>query len=212
MHRLRVILVDDHPIVRAGLRHFLEQAPDIECVGEATSGEEALAQVAKTSPDVLILDMEMPGLTGVEVARQLQARGSHVRVLALSAYDDVEYINGVLEAGAAGYLLKDEAPASILEAVRGVGYGQTGWVSALVAGRLMRPCQGPAGAPGRGLTPRQLDVLRMVAKGKTNKEVARALGLSETTVEKHLAAAFSTLDATTRAEAVARAMRLGLLQ
>src|SRR5947207_4195665 len=138
MSAIRVVLVDDHPVVRAGIRHLLEQAPDLTVAGEASDGVEALHLAAELAPDVLLLDMELPGLSGVEVARRLQAAGSPVRVLALSAHDDPQYIFGLLTSGAAGYLTKDEAPQTIVEAVRGVARGEKGWLSRRVTAKVMQ--------------------------------------------------------------------------
>jgi DNA-binding NarL/FixJ family response regulator len=120
MRPIRVALADDHPVVRIGVRSMLEKAPDIVVVGEASDGAGALCLVAELAPDILLLDVEMPGMTGIEVARQLQASGSPVRILALSAYDDAQYIAGLLASGAAAYLTKDQAIEMIVEAVRGV--------------------------------------------------------------------------------------------
>jgi DNA-binding NarL/FixJ family response regulator len=129
MAAIRVALTDDHPKVRASIRHLLEQAMDIVVVGEASDGAEALRLVADLAPDILLLDVEMPGMSGVEVARRLKAAGAPVRVLALSAYDDEQYVGELLATGAAGYLTKDEAPEAIVEAVRGVARGEKGWFS-----------------------------------------------------------------------------------
>lgn len=132
----RVILADDHPKVRAGIRNLLEKAPDIEIIGEAGDGEEALRLVEDLSPDVLLLDVEMPLMTGVEVARRLKEEGSSVRILALSAYQDRQYIQGMLANGASGYLTKEEVPEKIVRAVRGVARGEEEWVSRRAANRL----------------------------------------------------------------------------
>ena len=129
---IHVVLTDDHPVVRSGIRQLLEKTADIVVVGEASDGAEALRLVSELSPDVLLLDMEMPGETGVQVARQLQAAGSPVRILALSAYDDEQYIAGLLASGAAGYLTKDEAMEMVIDAVLGVARGEIGWLSARV--------------------------------------------------------------------------------
>ena len=120
MRPIRVALADDHPVVRIGVRSMLEKAPDIVVVGEASDGAGALCLVAELAPDILLLDVEMPGMTGIEVARRLQASGSPVRILALSAYDDAQYIAGLLASGAAAYLTKDQAIEMIVDAVRGV--------------------------------------------------------------------------------------------
>jgi DNA-binding NarL/FixJ family response regulator len=120
MRPIRVALADDHPVVRIGVRSMLEKAPDIVVVGEASDGAGALSLVAELAPDILLLDVEMPGMTGVEVARRLQASGSPVRILALSAYDDAQYIAGLLASGAAAYLTKDQAIEMIVDAVRAV--------------------------------------------------------------------------------------------
>jgi DNA-binding NarL/FixJ family response regulator len=132
MRPIRVALADDHQVVRIGVRSMLEKALDIVVVGEASDGAEALRLVAELAPDILLLDVEMPGMSGVEVARRLQASGSPVRVLALSAYDDAQYIAGLLASGAAGYLTKDEAIELIVDAVRGVARGERGWLSTRV--------------------------------------------------------------------------------
>jgi DNA-binding NarL/FixJ family response regulator len=137
-----VVLADDHALVRTAIRQLLERAADIEVVAEANNGIQALRLVDELSPDVLLLDMEMPGLNGVEVARKLRAAGSPVQILALSAYDDKEYIQNMLADGAAGYITKEEAPQILLEAVRGVARGEVGWVSGRVASRMSGWSQG----------------------------------------------------------------------
>ncbi len=133
METIRVVLADDHPLMRRGICCMLNKKEDIEVVGEARDGYEALSLVHDLNPDVLLLDMEMPGLQGMEVAKELEAAGSSVPILALSAYDDKQYILGILATGAAGYLTKEELPETIVSAVRGVARGESGWVSERVA-------------------------------------------------------------------------------
>jgi DNA-binding NarL/FixJ family response regulator len=209
MCRIRVVLADDHPIAREGLRTLLEKTDDIEVVGEAGDGVEALTMVAQFAPDVLLLDMEMPGLIGVEVARQLQANGSGVRILALSAHNDDQYIKDTLASGAAGYLIKEEIPQTIVEAIRGVARGEQGWVSRQVAAHMMAWTQEGAASAAQ-LTPRELQVLGLVVQGKTNQEIGLALGVSDKTVEKHLDSIFTKLHVSSRVEAAVWAVREGL--
>ena len=130
MKRVRVVLADDHAGVRGMVREILKAAPELEVVGEAGNGVEALEVVQACQPDVLLLDMEMPLMNGVQVAARLKAVGASVRILAISAYDDRSYIEGVLESGAAGYVLKDDLPGNLIEVVRGVAQGRKGWLSA----------------------------------------------------------------------------------
>ena len=132
----RVVLADDHAGLRSSIRTILERAPDIAVIGEASDGLQALRLVEALAPDVLLLDMEMPGLKGVEVAQRLKAAGSPVRILALSSYDDKQYILGSLANGALGYLVKEEAPEKIVAAVRGVARGERGWVSQRIAEQM----------------------------------------------------------------------------
>ena len=209
MTAIRVLLADDHPITRGGIRDLLDKAVDIEVVGEAGDGAQALRLVGELSPDVLLLDMEMPGIKGVEVARQLQAARSPVRVLALSAYDDLEYIQGVLSSGAAGYLTKEEVPQTIVEAVRGVARGEQGWLSRRVAAQMAAWTQGESGRTE--LTKRELEVLQRVAEGGTNQEIGLALGISDKTVEKHMESIFGKLGVASRVEAAVYAVREGLV-
>ncbi|MBE0699561.1 MAG: response regulator transcription factor [Anaerolineaceae bacterium] len=136
MSRIRVLIADDHAIMRVGIKNILSRSKDIFVVGEANNGAEAINLVHELNPDVLVLDMEMPVMDGVEVARRLQAMNSPVRILVLSAYDDRQYIIEMLKMGAAGYLIKDEAPEVIVEAVQGIANGEEGWISRKAAVRL----------------------------------------------------------------------------
>lgn len=207
-----VLLVDDHPVVRAGIRNLLEKAVDITVVGEASNGEEALRLVKELNPQVLLLDMEMPGINGSEVAHQLQASGSTVRILALSAHDDKQYIQELLANGASGYLVKEEVPEAIVEAVRGVARGEQGWVSRQVAAQISNWMRADSTPHNRmGLTGREAQVLHAVVDGKTNQEIGLLLGISEKTVEKHLEGVFTKLGVASRVEAAVHAVREGLV-
>jgi DNA-binding NarL/FixJ family response regulator len=210
MSPIRVILADDHPVVRNGIRHLLEKAIDIEVLGEASTKGEALALVQEMKPDILLLDMEMPDLNGREVAAKLQQMGSPVKILALSAYDDPVYIRELLESGAAGYLVKEEAPETIVEAVRGVSHGEQGWVSRRIAAQMVSWVRGDE-AERSQLTPREVDVLRLVVDGNTNQSIANSLGISEKTVEKYMDAIFTKLNVSSRVEAAVYAVRIGLV-
>jgi DNA-binding NarL/FixJ family response regulator len=205
-----VILADDHPVVRAGIRNLLEEAPDIVVIGEASDGKEALRMVEELKPDVLLLDMEMPGISGAEVAHELMASGSTVHILALSAHDDKEYIQELLANGASGYLVKEEVPNAIVEAVRGVSRGERGWLSRRIAAQMSAWMQ-EGEQDRKGLTTREVEVLQAVVAGKTNQEIGLALGISEKTVEKHLEGVFSKLQVASRVEAAVRAVREGWL-
>jgi DNA-binding NarL/FixJ family response regulator len=209
MPSTRVLLVDDHPVVRAGIKNLLEQAPDIEVVGEASTGREGLKLVEELEPDILLLDMEMPDISGNEVAQRLQELGSSVRILALSAHDDKQYIQELLSSGAAGYLIKEEVPEIIVEAVRGVARGERGWVSRRVAAQMSTWMQDEEQNSRRGLTSREIQVLQAVVAGKTNQEIGLSLGISEKTVEKHLEGVFAKLEVASRVEAAVRAVREG---
>jgi DNA-binding NarL/FixJ family response regulator len=214
MAPIRILIVDDHPVVRLGIRHLLDSQSDICVVGEAGDGFEALRLAKELHPDVILLDMEMPGMNGNQVVRQMQADGLHLPVLALSAHNDRQYIQEILSNGAAGYLIKEEVPAILTEAIRGVARGEQGWVSRSVAVQLtawMRE-DGNEDSSWRNLTPRELEVLNEVAGGKTNQEVAFNLKISEKTVEKHLRGIFTKLRVESRVEAAVRAYRLGIIK
>ncbi len=205
--KIRVLLADDHPTLRLGLRVLLDREPDIEVVAEAESGEEALAKILALQPEVAVLDCQLPGLSGPAVARELQRRGLPVRILALSAYRYEHYIWGMLEAGAVGYLLKEEAPeaivATIRSAVQGGMYfspGVADLVKALLEGR------GPV-----QLTKREREVLRLMAEGLSNKEIAVRLGVSERTAAFHVSNVLQKLGAASRTEAVVRAKERGMI-
>lgn len=207
---IRVLLVDDHPVVRTGIRTLLETAADIEVVAETSGGEEVFVLLERLTPDVLLLDMEMPGLSGVEVAARLKKADLGVRVLALSAYDDEEYISNLLQSGAAGYLTKEEAAESIIDAVRGVARGEEGWFSRRAVAQLSALSRQPKVADPL-LTKREQQVLAAVAAGMTNQEIGAKLGISEKTVEKHLGAVFTKLNVSSRVEAAVQAVQRGLV-
>lgn len=206
MDKIRIMLADDHPVARAGIRRFLNKATDIEIIAEAADGNQALELAKKLVPDVLLLDIELPGLKGMEVARELQAAGTPTKILVLSTYDDKQFIFGLLGNGAAGYLTKEEVPETIVDAVRGVARGEKGWVSRRVAA-IMSAWTQTDEVTSKSLTPRELDVLKWVVKGKTNQEIGMELGISQKTVEKHLESVFAKLKVTSRVEAAVLAVQ-----
>ncbi|MCA9980898.1 MAG: response regulator transcription factor [Anaerolineales bacterium] len=210
MSAIRVLIVDDHPVVRGGIRNMIESegGTSIEVIGEAGSGHEALEMVASLLPDVVLLDMEMPDMSGVEVARRLKDARTGVRILVLSAYNDPQYIRSLLNHGAAGYLIKDEAPEFIVEAIQGVYRGQEGWLSRTVAAQMTVWARGDQ--EDFGLTPREMQVLRGVVEAKTNLEIGLDLGISDKTVEKHLESVYNKMGVSSRVEAAVMSVRQGL--
>ncbi len=205
MEEISVVIADDHPVVCKGIHELLNNAPGINVIGEAHSGENALRLVKELMPDVLILDIEMPDINGVEVVNRISSQSLPVKVLGLSSYDDREYISQLLSLGASGYLIKDEMPENIIDAVRGVARGEKGWVSRKVAAMLGQMLE--VKEDGNHLTPREIDVLRLVTQGKTNAEIGYELGISEKTVEKHLDTIFRKMGVVSRVEAAVRAVR-----
>jgi len=208
MDAIHVLIVDDHPAVRLGVRTLLEKGGDIQVTGEVGTGDEALRLVNAKLPDIVLLDMELPDMDGPQVAAQLKEKALPVSIIGFSAYDDIEYIQAMLDAGMAGYLVKDEAPEIILEAVRAVARGERGWFSRRVATQLARWVKGTY--LRLGLTQREIEVCQILAQGKTNDEIGRALGISEKTVEKHLEGIFPKLGVFSRVEAAVRVVRAGL--
>lgn len=199
---IRVLIADDHPVWRRGIRMLLEAEADIEVVAEAASGQEALRLIRSLRVNVVLLDMEMPGVSGVEVARTVKREALPVRVLALSSYDDAAYVSGLLENGAFGYLTKDKPASMILEAVRAVAQGEGRWFVMPKA----------AADPAPGLSEREREVLALLSEGMSNGEIARALFISENTVRHHLASLYAKLGVSSAREAVAWAWRHGFVQ
>jgi len=211
VNKLRVVVADDHPIVRLGICNALREEPDIEIVGEASNGPQALRLVEALRPDVLILDVQMPGMDGVAVARQVRARCPDTRILILSAYALDRYVFGALSEGVDGYLLKDDAVEHVVGAVRTVAQAQT-WLSPPVAGKVVQRTVGhePLG-PDR-LTKREMEVLRLMVQGRSNAEIAESLYITERTVRFHVSNIFAKLGVSSRIEAVTQAVRLGLVE
>ncbi len=207
---IRVVLADDHPLMRAGIRGELEKTDDIVVVGEASDGLEALRLVTEHAPDVLLLDVEMPGMTGIDVARRLQTMEVRVQILALSAHDDEQYVFGLLESGAAGYLVKEEVPETIIEAVRGVAHGEEGWLSHRVTAKIMkRRTTQVQPAEADLLSDRERDVLRLIAQGHDNHQIGKRLFISESTVKSHCNRIYSKLGVRNRVQAAAWAWQRG---
>jgi DNA-binding NarL/FixJ family response regulator len=207
--KIRVVLVDDHAVVRAGIRQFMERAPDIQVVGEAEDGEEAKTVIQEQQPDVAVLDIQMPKMSGIEVTRWLRANFRQVGVLVLTAYDDDPYVLTVLQAGANGYVLKTASPRDIIQAVRDVHTGKSA-LDAVIAQKLVAQIARQAESqPIEQLSERELEVLALTAKGYTNKAIGAQLKISDRTVQGHLAHIFNKLQAGSRTEAVMRAVSLG---
>lgn len=213
MRRVRVLLADDHMLVRAGLRKLLESMPDIEVVGEVGDGLAVLALVAELQPSLVLMDIAMPGLNGLEATARLAKEWPAVRVLILSMHQTEEYVRQALRYGAAGYLLKDAAPAELDLALKAVLRGETYLSSAVSKGVLNDYVQRLRGdSPvGAKLTPRQREVVQLVAEGLSTKEIARRLDLSVKTVDTHRSQLMKQLDIHEVAGLVRYAMRVGLV-
>ena len=208
----RVVLAEDHDQVRSGIRHMLERNQDITVIGEASNGIQAIDMVEELKPDVLILDMEMPLLGGAEVADYLRNRNSKVRILVLSAHDDQQYIRGMLKRGAAGYLVKEEVPETLVNAVRGVAHGERVWVSKSIAERMKRWERKDSNPSNElWLTGREKQVLRLLSNGSSVNDIAREMDISHTLVQRHIDTLCTKLGVTEREQLLETAKRKNYL-
>ena len=209
--QIRVLLADDHAVVRAGIRQFLESTDDITVIAEADDGQEAKDLIEEHQPDVAVLDIQMPKASGIDVTRWVRGNHREVGVLILTAYDDDPYVMAVLQAGANGYVLKTASPQEIIRAVRDVHAGNSALDAEIIQKMVAQVSSGIQDQPVEKLTDRELEVLTLVAKGYTNKAIGLQLGISDRTVQGHLAHIFSKLQSASRTEAVMRAVSLGWL-
>jgi DNA-binding NarL/FixJ family response regulator len=205
---IRVVVVDDHAIVRTGLAQLLDGADDIEVVGLAADGAEAQQTVQRLDPDVVLMDLQMPGVDGVSATRGIVESGAKAEVVVLTSYSDGERIVAALDAGAVGYLLKDADPADILTGIRAVSRGESP-IHPRAARQLLSARAQPAAGPTQ-LTPRELEVLGYVRQGLANKQIARRLGISERTVKAHLTSVFQRIGVADRTQAALWAERNGV--
>ena len=206
---IRVIIAEDHTLVREGTLEILEREQDIQVVGEAARGDDAVRQALEHNPDVLLMDMRMPGMNGIEATREVSAQAPSVKVLILSAHEDEDYVREALAVGASGYLLKTAPGRELVEGIRAVASGST-ILSPELTRKLAQARLEPARASDR-LSSREFAVLRLIAQGRANKEVALELGISLRTVEGHLHNIFEKLRVGSRTEAVVHAVNHGLL-
>ena len=209
MAEIRVILVEDYPVVRAGVAAFLEKVPGIKVVGETAQMEELLEMVEAEKADVVVLDARIPGQPVIETTRLLCTRYPRVRVLVLSAHNRQEYVVGLLEAGAMGYLLKDDSPEALVRGIRAVAQGET-WISPQVKAVLVRAAR-QGGSPTSELSSREKEVLRLMVRGYTNTQIGGALGIAVQTVKNHVRSILHKLGARTRVRAVLHALAWGLV-
>jgi DNA-binding NarL/FixJ family response regulator len=210
MKRIRVLLADDHAVVRQGFKMILAAEPDMEIVGEAGNGREAVELAGEARPDVVVMDVAMPELNGIEATRRLATAAPHARVLALSMHKDSVYVREILRAGARGYLLKDSVAADLVAAVRAIASGE-GYISPAVSNAVLDDYRRNATNPVDRLTSREREVLQMLAEGKTNKEIATVLNLSVYTVDAHRGRIMEKLNLHSINELVRFAVRNGLI-
>ena len=209
---ISILLVEDHKIVREGTRQLLEQSPDMKVVGEASDGLEAVRLTSDMQPDVIVMDVRLPRMSGIEATRVITTQFPKIKVLILSAYNIDSYVFQLLEAGASGYLLKTSSGAELAEAIRLVYSGQTALssnISAKIINRLAGRKPYQAINMQKGLTEREINVLRSAAKGYANKGIAAELGISTQTVQVHLRNIYNKMDVSSRSEAIARAFQFG---
>ena len=207
---IRILLADDHILVRQGFKLILSEQPDMEIAGEAANGREAVEQAEKLQPDIVIMDVTMPELNGIEATRRITAVAPRSRVLALSMHKDAVYVREILRAGARGYLLKDSADADLIAAVRAVAKGE-GYLSPAISDAVLTDYRKHVTDPLDLLTTREREVLQMIAEGKTNKEIATTLNLSVYTVEAHRGRVMEKLNLHSTGELVRFALRSGLI-
>jgi len=201
---IRILIVDDHPVVRAGLTSMLGTQAELEVIGSASSGEEALAKLRQVEPDVLLLDLRMHGMSGVDTLMAMKRSAHDVRVIILTSFETDEDIYRAVQAGAHGYLLKDTSLREMVEAIRTVHAGKRYIprdIAARLAERMMRT----------DLTPREIEILKLLSKGPTNKEIGRALSISENTVKNHVNSIIEKLEVSDRTEAATTAIQRGLI-
>jgi len=209
---MRVLIADDHGIVRGGLRLLIERQADMEVVAEAADGVEAFRQALATKPDLCVLDVSMPRMTGLQAAREILAHLPGTNVLALSMHDDERYVFDALKAGASGYVLKREVDQALLDAMRSVQRGEA-FLTTAVEGSLIREWMAdPTAGPDEPLTPREQEVLKLIAEAHTNRQIAGTLHLAEKTVESHRANILAKLGMRDRVELVRYAIRRGLTE
>ena len=210
---IRVLIVDDHPVVRQGLQSLLSNYPDIQVVGEADTGLRALEEAALLQPDVVLLDIRLPGASGMDVARQLRQQNPQARIIILTAYEDDEYLIGALQAGAHGYLLKSTSHETLAEAIRNAHAGRRVLSPSLVDGvlRQFEELAKESLVSQSGLSESELEILPLLAEGATNKEMAERLYWSEATVKRKIGDTLAKLEVSNRAQAVAEAIRRGLI-
>jgi DNA-binding NarL/FixJ family response regulator len=209
---IKVVLADDHAVVRSGTHQFLEQARDIQVIGEASDGEMALTMVERMKPDVAVLDIQMPKMSGIQVSREIQARKLPVAVLILTSYDDAPYITAVMKTGANGYVLKTASPEEIINAVRKVYRGKSvldGTILSKIVANIAETNETPV---YENLTEREMEVLALVAKGLTNRLIGFELQISDRTVQGHISRIFAKLQVNSRTEAVIRGLSLGWIE
>jgi two-component system nitrate/nitrite response regulator NarL len=210
MDRIRILLADDHALFRRGLASLLAHRDDLEVVGEAGSGDEAIERARELMPDVILMDVRMPGINGLEATRRLKEEMPYVKIVILTVSEDEEDLFAALKSGAQGYLLKNIDPDELIANVHQVQRGEAPLAPSM-ATKILREFSGPAAKPGPVLTQRERQVLELVARGDANKEIARALGISENTVKNHLRNILEKLHLQNRVQAVMYALREGLI-
>jgi DNA-binding NarL/FixJ family response regulator len=213
--KIRVLLVDDHSLLREAMRSYIEHEKDMQVVGEASDGEEAVRLSSELKPDIVIMDIVMPKLNGIEASKQLKSANPAIAVLILTTYDDDRYILGLLEAGAAGYLLKSARGSTVVDAVRTISKGESVLHPTVIAKLLKHAMHAEAASDkmqgGESLSAREMEVIKLAAKGMSNKDIAEALCLTVRTVKAHLSNIFGKLGVASRTEAILKGLREGWL-
>ena len=208
----RLLIADDHGVVRSGLKLLLDKQPDMDVVAEAADGSEAVASALRTRPDLCVLDVSMPKLTGLQAAREIRAQDPHIAVLMLSMHDDERYLFEALKAGAGGYVLKTEADTALVDAVRAVLRGEPFLTNAAEERLIREWVSDRSSGPSEPLSPREQEVLKLIAEAHTNREIGEVLHLSEKTVESHRGNLLRKLGMRDRVQLVRYAIRRGLIE